>query len=283
MTSQPSPTSLRLEPSARVPLQRFVMIVFYVLLSLATAASAAPKAPQPSPNASPSNPSRDVELSPTVSKLLDDAATPPDQRRALALFHGQWDKIDQPTVFEQAAIALQRYDLTNPVLNDPAISPIISAKAALRRGQPHEALSQLEASLRQEPSQDGEDSMLQAAVLAAQAQEWQGAIRQAVAVLEPWQDRLRLEPPDDAPGLTAFGDALVLLAKLQGRPAADYKRAMSLYGKAHQERDRLYWPALLAEAQLLIAKDNIPRPRQHWSKPCDSTLVVVKPGTVWVR
>jgi tetratricopeptide (TPR) repeat protein len=60
----------------------------------------------------------------------------------------------------------------------------------------------------------------------------------------------------DAPQLVAAGQAIIILARLEGRPAQDYQLAMKLFAKARDEVDRLYWPASLAEAQLLIEKDN---------------------------
>ena len=43
-----------------------------------------------------------IRLAPVVRKLLDDPATDASRRRHLAIFHGQWDQISDPTPAERA-------------------------------------------------------------------------------------------------------------------------------------------------------------------------------------
>lgn len=186
-----------------------------------------------------------IELSPMVAQLLDDPVTTPTQRREMAVFHGQWDRVDDPTLAEQAAIAMQRYDLNHPSLHDPTTPAIWRARAALERGESRLAVEWLQG-----------DASAEAAVVKAQAYEQLGQWRQAVDCLQPWRDRLHEDTIDEADQLTAAAQALLMLAQLEGRPTRDYQLAMSLLGKAHGELDRLYWPALLVEAQWLIEKDN---------------------------
>jgi len=189
-----------------------------------------------------------IELSPTVSGLLDDPVTAPDQRRELALFHGQWDQLTNPLLNEQAAIAWYRYDLTNRVFSDDSSPVLYRAQAALARGEPGLVVQILE-----------DNPTAQAAIVIAQAWQYLGQPGQAVDALVPWRDRLQDEPITDPVQLTAAAQALIMLAQLEGRPANDYQLAMSLLGKVRTEMDPLYWPAYLAEARLLIDKDNLPQ------------------------
>src|SRR5690606_14620083 len=51
--------------------------------------------------------------------------------------------------------------------------------------------------------------------------------------------------------------AMVVRSRVQGQPARDFQTMMNLLARAHQELDRLYWPALLVEAELLHEKDDM--------------------------
>lgn len=186
-----------------------------------------------------------IELSPVVARLLDDPIADPSRRRAMALFHGQWEKIDQPTVTEQAQIAIYQYDLENTALTDPSVPTAVRAEAAVLRGEPEIAVQLL-----------ADDTSAIAAVILAQAFEELGRPADAVAALLPWRERLSREQIEDPVELTAAAQALVMLARLEGSPDQDYALAMSLFAKARTDLDPLYWPAYLAEARLLIEKDN---------------------------
>jgi len=186
-----------------------------------------------------------IELSPVVTKLLEDSVTTKSQKRSLAIFHGQSHRIEDLTVSERAQIALQRYDLTNPILMDNMVNALTRGRAALARGDAQTAILLL----RDEPS-------AQAAIVKATALEDLGHVRDSIAVLKPWRDLLISESLTLASELTAATSASVMLARLEGRPAQAYMLAMSLFGKIHSELDPLYWPAFVAEAMLLVEKDN---------------------------
>jgi predicted Zn-dependent protease len=187
------------------------------------------------------------ELSPLVKRLLDDALTTDEQRRAMLIFHGQWDQVKDPTPAEQARIALGRFDLTNKALADDAAPPLVRAEAALWRGEPEKTLAAL-----------AETESAQADLLRARALEDLGRTAQAIAVLNPWREKLQKDQVTTAPELVAAAQGLADLAMLEGRPAQDYHLVMQLLGKARTEMDRLYWPANVAEAELLIDKDGRP-------------------------
>ncbi len=186
-----------------------------------------------------------AQLAPVVRKLLDDDAIDAASRRQMALFHGQWQRVTNPDLPERASIALQRYELYDEALGDAAAPARLRAQAALWRGDAHQVLE-----LTNEPAN------AQLAVLRAEALDMLGRRRDAVETLSPWRQRLGEDAIDDAAQLTAAGRALVMLAAFEGRPAQDYHTAMRLFAKVRDQLNRLYWPAHLAEARLLLAKHN---------------------------
>ena len=186
-----------------------------------------------------------VEPSPVVESLLANPALDTDARRQLRLFHGQWDDLEPATPDEAARLALLRYDLDDAALSDPDADPLIRAEAALFAGRTDEVHALL----------DGADT-IQAKLLRAEAFEQAGQLAEAVALLAPLRDRFQHETITDAAELTAAAEAIVMLAALEGRPSQDYRLALSMLGRATQELDPLYWPAPVAEAGLLMTKDN---------------------------
>ncbi|MEX2213257.1 MAG: tetratricopeptide repeat protein [Phycisphaeraceae bacterium] len=210
--------------------------LFAVILLLACAPFVAGQ-PQQDPFSPP--------LDPVVKKLLDDDATSEAEKRRLALFHGQWDRIDNPTLTERALIALAKYELSDESLRDEKTPAFLRARAAFLRGEPEA----VEALLK-------EDTTAQAAMLRAEALEQLGKSAEAIALLTPWRTKLQVEQFTDPAELVAAARSIVFLAQLEGRPSQDYQTAMKLFGKARSDIDRLYWPASLAEAEVLIEKDN---------------------------
>ncbi len=184
-------------------------------------------------------------VAPVVKALLDDDATSEADKRRLALFHGQWDLITEPTVTEQAQLALARYQLDHASLRSEEVPVLLRAQAALLRGEPELSIKLL-----------AEPASIQEAFTKARAMEDLGQTREAINLLTPIRVKMQKEGSSDAAELVAAGQAVVMLARLEGRPANDYQLAMRLFAKAREEVDRLYWPASLAEANLLIEKDN---------------------------
>ena len=101
-----------------------------------------------------------------------------------------------------------------------------------------------------------DDPSVQAAFLRASADEARGDLAGAAAELAPLRTRLQHETLTDPAELTAGGQAVAALARLEGRPANDYALAQRLLSRATQEIDPGYWPALVAEGELLMTKDN---------------------------
>ena len=196
---------------------------------------------------SPETPT-DIKLSPLVRRLIDDAITADDERRKLRVFHGQWSELDAADPLppaDAAQLALLRYELEGEALTGDAAPPLLGAEAALLRGEPEKTLELL-----------AEDKSAHATLLRARAHEMLGQLPQAIALLRPWRDRLSGDPINDAAELTAAAQMVTMLARLEGRPANDYQLALNLLARVRDTLDPLYWPARLAEAELLVDKDN---------------------------
>lgn len=222
-----------------------------MIASMLTAKANAQPQTQPEPASAVSEPppTEQIKLAPIVQRVLKDPLTTETQRISLQIFHGQWDALpptDELPLPERANLALLQYDLTNPLFEDVDTPALLRARAAILRGSPQTALEVL-----------ADDARVQAVWLRGQAYQQLGQAEAAAAALRPLRERLQQgDPITDAAELTAAARALVLLAQLEGRPARDYQLAMNLLGKARDQLDPLYWPARLAEAQLLFEKDN---------------------------
>ena len=167
-----------------------------------------------------------------------------EERSALRLFHGVWDDRDLNSAQARATVALNAWDFAHPALADPAVAPEIRAEGLLRQGELRQAVALLQ----------GVNSN-RAARIVAEAYESLGDRNSAEQAIDAPVKRLLRQTTDDAAQLTEGVRALVVRARLQGQPGRDYQTMMTLLGRAHQELDRLYWPAKLAEARLLIDKD----------------------------
>ena len=207
------------------------------------------------------NASSDIPLSPVVQRLLDDPINTPSQKLALQLFHGQWDAADDAALNlqQRGEMAIAKYQLDAAVLSDIKTPNILRAKAALVTGHPEIALKLL-----------GLPQSLRGALLQADAMQMLGQLEQATQALIPWREKVQKHLPENAADLTDAGILLSQLAKLQGLPARDYQQAMNWFAQAHDQIDRLYWPAYLAEAQLLFDKGN----RQQAAQAIMDTLAL---------
>ncbi len=166
------------------------------------------------------------------------------ERSALRLFHGVWDQRDLLSPQARAAVALNAWDFADPALQDESVAAELRAEAKLRQGELRQAIALL----------DGVNSNRAARIL-AEAYESLGDHKSAEAAVDAPVKRLLRQTTDDPADLTEGVRALVVRARLQGQPGRDYQTMMTLLGRAHQQLDRLYWPAKLAEARLLIDKD----------------------------
>ena len=184
---------------------------------------------------------------PLLTKILSDPINTPQDLRRLALFHGRYDLLDnnQLTPTEAAQLAIQQYDLDHPSLTDPQAPTNLHAKAALLKGQPEQTLKLI-------PNPRSIIELHLAALAHLDLGQPNAAIKHLQSIRKIASVRKLIAPVN----IIAAAESLVLLARLEGRPAQDWQLALNLLTKIHQEQDPLYWPALIAEAKLLYLKDN---------------------------
>lgn len=187
----------------------------------------------------------EIPASPTLVRILESGTLDADRQRAAELFHGHWADFTPANPGESARLALGQFRLADSALRDPNLDPMLRAQAALFRGEADAVLELL-----------ADDTTVPAVLLRAQAHEQLGQLAEAVELLTPLRQRFQHETINDAAALTAAARAIVMLAHLEGRPSQDYRLALELLGKVHQEIDPLYWSAHIAEAELLMTKGN---------------------------
>ncbi|MCH7961515.1 MAG: tetratricopeptide repeat protein [Planctomycetes bacterium] len=185
-------------------------------------------------------------LAPHVRALIDAEYHTDEQRRDLRLFHGVWLEDDLDTPARRASASLVTGKLHDSSLTDPASPLLDRAEAMLMRGECAEALELVE-----------KDGSFRAVVLRAEALETLGRLEDAVRALEPVLAAMAgetLDPPELVEGVRG----LVLRARILGQEragGADFRVMMQLLARA-RTLDRFYWPAHLAEAELLYEKAN---------------------------
>ena len=188
----------------------------------------------------------ELVLNPSLRAAVDDTVLTEVERNELRTFHGLFDEL--PEAFQDSpAVWAARGAWDHGSLNDDDTAPLLRATAALHRGEHQIVVDLLE----------GNDD-LRAIGLRAQAMVGLGRRDQALQDLNAASGRLLDHRIDDAAQLTSAAESLALRAVLEGRPARDFQLAIDLMIRAHQQIDRHYWPALVAQARLLIDKDNRP-------------------------
>jgi Flp pilus assembly protein TadD len=212
--------------------------------------TAPPAAPPPAPAAVPDQPRGEESARSGAAPSLPPAAEAavsadwltPAERREARVFHGVWtaDDLRQPVMRARAAaIAGDASVAPEESLNAP-----LRARLALIRGEPEIAL----AALTDMPGPD-------AALLRAQSLESLGRMQEAAAAaregLRDLADRKARTPAE----LTAAAGAIQILLRLTPHDASAWQAAMDALGAAREE-DRLFWPARLAEAAILVEKHN---------------------------
>jgi tetratricopeptide (TPR) repeat protein len=185
-----------------------------------------------------------IELSKAVRAAVDDKVLSEAERRRLRLFHGLWEELSEEDR-RSAEFLLASWKLTDPLLSDAQTAAMIRGEAALLRGEAAKAIEIL----------SGDDSPA-ARLLRGRAHADLGRHAEAIAALEPLREALKQKKPASPAEWTAGFEAVAMLATLEGKPAADYQMVMDGLGAVHQQMDRLHWPALLAQARLLLDKDN---------------------------
>jgi len=209
---------------------------------------------------SPAREALEAPLSPLVERLLGDELLSEAERRALLIFHGQWDELGDLSPVEQIRLAVMRYEIEEDSLNalvDSLPLEAIGEAGLLLLIQADQLAGRCDESVEALADLDIGISMSDRLVL-AQAFEGMGQYDRVLQLLGGVRDALDDEPDrfTSAADLTAAAEAILTLARLEGRPAADFHLANQLLSRAHEELDPLYWPAYVAEARLLFAKGN---------------------------
>jgi len=169
-----------------------------------------------------------------------------DAERAEArVFHGVWEEGDLADGRNLALAAKTTHAWGHPIFEDPATPAAWRAEALLRRGEAERALEILA----------GEESM-RAKRVRVEALVALGRFEEADAAVGPIAETLLRRGAENAEELVEGVKALRIRARLRAAGAADFNLLMGLLAQARDEMDRLYWPAHLVEAQLLLEKDN---------------------------
>ncbi len=179
-----------------------------------------------------------------VERALEAEWLSPGERAELRVFHGVWDERDLVHPALKAMVALDAWRLDDPVLDDDEVPLELRAEARLRAGE-------LEAAIELASQSDS----IRAARIRAEAYEGLGRFDRAGEVVREPLRRLQREQLDEADELAEGVRALMVRARVEGQPARDFQTMMGLLARSHQQLDRLYWPARLTEAELLLDKD----------------------------
>ncbi|MEM1026456.1 MAG: tetratricopeptide repeat protein [Planctomycetota bacterium] len=192
-----------------------------------------------------------ITPSPAVIRLLEGPVLSDEAKLRARVFHGLWDDLDETELPPalQAQLAGMRGKPRLELAEQDATAAYHAARAALRRGDWHDA-RKLAETLR-----DDTVPPEAIALLRAELAERVADFDAAAELLHPIRQRFLLESEGSPAALTAAADAIVLLAALEGRPASDYRRAVTLLETA-LDANPLYWPAKASLAALLAAKDN---------------------------
>ncbi len=201
---------------------------------------------QPSINPDRPAPAGAPDTLPAVLRVIDLPYLSAEERAERRVFHGLWTDSDLEDTRLRAQAALITGAYAHPVFDDDSVDPLTRAESLVHRGELSRAIDTLQ----------GIDTNA-ARVLLAEALEQLGRYDLALETIAPVLDDLpRAERVSDVEGILNGVRALRLKAKLDGTPAAGYTRMIGLLSKVHQEINRLHWPALLLEAELLLDRGN---------------------------
>ena len=168
-----------------------------------------------------------------------------EERRALRVFHGLWTRRDLDSPARRAEAALYEFRLSDEALASPSAPVEDRAEALIQIGEMSAAIDLLKTA-----------ESVRGCRLLAEALEWKGQFNDADDALESAIKSYRQGEFESAPDLTEVARCLIIRARIRGEPAAYYQQIVGLLSQIDQRIDRLYWPAKLVEAELLLEKDN---------------------------
>jgi len=214
---------------------RMIAVFLSVLLAPLSAASAQIRGPLV-PEA--------FEISDSVRSLLVLPFLDDDERADLRVFHGVWSDGDRANVVRDAQVLLASGQYDHPHFGDPRVPPLLRAEAAFARGALESLLQLID-----------DDRSLRSERLRAEALQQLGQVDEARRVVERALAR--------APGGSASDDpvhqtdvAALHMVRMRVAPhrPGDVRMVIGMLSRVHQDVDRLYWPALRLEAELLLEK-----------------------------
>lgn len=169
-----------------------------------------------------------------------------EERRVLRVRHGLWEEEDLVAPSDRAAAALDIGLYSDDVFSDESVSAVVRADALLRRGEPERALELIA----------GDDSA-RAARVRAQSLEQLGRFAEIDGATRGVRDRL--STLSDSADIADAVIAMMVRARTVGQEQAgggDYQRLNALLAKARDQISPLDHAPRLAEAALLLEKDN---------------------------
>lgn len=236
-------------------------------LAIACAAAAQPGGGGKAGEPEAPTPAQLPDASPSLLRLLEAPYLTEEEQKDLRIFHGRWRESDLDTPARAARAALIRGDYLDPSFDAEGVDPLDRAEARLLAGRPAEAIREIEraGAAAEKP---------RAAMLLAQAAEMLGRFDDAVAAIDGALGHGQLTSPEDIVcGVRMLAQRIHLRgtdekAALEARSAkggplpvlkADanaYHQMIETLGRARLDTGNgLYWPALLAEAEILSAHD----------------------------
>jgi cellulose synthase operon protein C len=187
----------------------------------------------------------EIKPSAAVSALLADQLLSQETRRTLLLQAGRFDDLRNPTPSETAQIALIKGNWNDPVFNQSDLPRSLASQAALSRGEPAKVLQLIEKNAAKNP----EEAWLRASALlqTGQRQEARDQIKSALASHD-----------FSSPEASYFKGLLITLStELNPASPGDFQAALDAFSKAREARLGTFWQAHMAEARLLVDKDQI--------------------------
>lgn len=190
----------------------------------------------------------------TVERLTGAAYLTDDERSDKRVFFGRYSAADLSTPARAARAALVRGAFDDASLSFDEVDPLDRAEAALARG---------ELTIAQSLLPEG-DTTARGALIRARALALQGKPAEAAKLADSMIGRLEGTALTDPGEAVAAVRLLALRLRIAGPVdaqrggAVDYHALMRTLADVRNRLDKLYWPAMLAEAELLYEKDNKP-------------------------
>jgi tetratricopeptide (TPR) repeat protein len=188
------------------------------------------------------------EMSQAALQAMSAAYLTDEEKKDLRVFHGVWQPGDLDTPARRARAALTQGVFDDPSLADPSTPVEDRAEGMLARGELKEAVAALV----------GRESVRAVRIRAA-ALEGLGQFEAAAREVDPVVRMLETKALASASDLTDGVLILMIRARVHGQEqkgGGDFRAMMGMLARARDDLDPLYWPARLAEAELLYEKDN---------------------------